>query len=104
MQMFEANQCRKGCLIGNLSQEMSDQSEALRARLEEVLTKWRNKFAQCIKEGQDRGQITKAIDHVQLAEFFLCGWNGAILRAKTTKTTTPQKAFMQVMFEQILPA
>jgi hypothetical protein len=34
----------------------------------------------------------------------LCGWNGAILRAKTTKTTTPQKAFMQVMFEQILPA
>jgi TetR/AcrR family transcriptional regulator, transcriptional repressor for nem operon len=104
MQMFEANQCRKGCLIGNLSQEMSDQSEVLRARLEEVLTKWRNKFAQCIKEGQDKGQITKAIDHVQLAEFFLCGWNGAILRAKTTKTTTPQKAFMQVMFEQILPA
>jgi TetR/AcrR family transcriptional repressor of nem operon len=104
MKSFELNHCRKGCLIGNLSQEMSDQSEALRARLEEVLTKWRNKFAHCIKEGQEKGQITKAIDHIQLAEFFLSGWNGAIMRAKTTKTTTPQRAFMQVMFEQILPA
>lgn len=104
MKFFEQNQCRKGCLIGNLSQEMSDQSEALRARLEEVLTKWRNRFAQCIKEGQDKGQITKSIDHIQLAEFFLSGWNGAIMRGKTTKTTTAQRAFMQVMFEQILPA
>lgn len=101
---FEENQCRKGCLIGNLSQEMSDQSEALRGRLEEVLTKWRNKFAQCIKEGQDKNQIDRTFDHVQLAEFFLSGWNGAIMRAKTTKTTTPQKAFIHVMFEQILPA
>ncbi len=104
MKAFEDNQCRKGCLIGNLSQEMSDQSEALRARLEEVLTKWRNKFAQCIKEGQDSGQIDKSVDYVQLAEFFLSGWNGAILRAKTTKTTAPLKAFMHVMFEKILPA
>ncbi len=104
MKAFEENHCRKGCLIGNLSQEMSDQSEALRARLEEVLTKWRNKFAQCIKEGQDKGQITNSIDHIQLAEFFLSAWNGAIMRAKTTKTTTPQRAFMHVMFDQILPA
>jgi TetR/AcrR family transcriptional repressor of nem operon len=100
---FELNQCRKGCLIGNLSQEMSDQSEALRARLEEVLTKWRNKFAQCIKEGQDKGHIDKSIDHVQLAEFFLSAWNGAIMRAKTTKTTTPQQAFMHLMFDKIFP-
>jgi TetR/AcrR family transcriptional repressor of nem operon len=103
MKSFEQNQCRKGCLIGNLSQEMSDQSEALRARLEEVLTKWRNKFAQCIKEAQDKGQIDKSIDHVQLAEFFLSAWNGAIMRAKTTKTTTPQQAFMHLMFDKIFP-
>src|ERR1700737_838949 len=32
MSIFETNQCKSGCLIGNLSQEMSDQSEALRAK------------------------------------------------------------------------
>jgi TetR/AcrR family transcriptional repressor of nem operon len=104
MRAFEENGCKKGCLIGNLSQEMSDQSETLRARLEEVMTKWRNKFAACIKDGQENGQITTAIDDVQLAEFFLSGWNGALMRGKTTKTTTPQRAFMHVMFDQILPA
>src|SRR4051794_12854838 len=30
---LENQQCRKGCLIGNLSQEMADQSEVMRARL-----------------------------------------------------------------------
>ena len=104
MRAFEENGCKKGCLIGNLSQEMSDQSESLRARLEEVMTKWRNKFAACIREGQNAGQITTAIDEVQLAEFFLSGWNGALMRGKTTKTTTPQLAFMHVMFDHILPA
>ena len=38
------NNCSKGCLIGNLSQEMSDQSEVLRARLEEVLTAMAQSF------------------------------------------------------------
>ena len=98
---FEACQCRNGCLIGNLSQEMSDQSELLRARLEEVLTKWRNKFAQCIKEGQDAGLINPKYDHIQLAEFFLSGWHGSILRAKTTKTSAPQRTFMYFMFEHV---
>jgi len=99
---FEGNHCRKGCLIGNLSQEMSDQSEALRARLEEKLTRWRNRFAQCIKEGQERGEISRDYDHVQLAEFFLSGCHGALMRAKTTKTTVPQQAFMTIMFDHVL--
>lgn len=99
---LENNQCRKGCLIGNLSQEMSDQSEIMRAHLEEVMNRWRNRFAQCIKEGQDAHEISSRIDHVKLAEFFQSAWHGAILRAKTTKTTEPLIAFMEVMFDQLL--
>src|SRR5271170_7533539 len=33
---LESHNCRKGCLIGNLSQEMSDQSEVFRKRLFEI--------------------------------------------------------------------
>jgi TetR/AcrR family transcriptional regulator, transcriptional repressor for nem operon len=95
------NQCTKGCLIGNLSQEMSDQSEVLRAKLEEVLNRWRTRFAQCIKEGQEAGLIRSG-DHVQLAEFFLGSWHGAVMRSKTTKTTQPIDAFMNIMFNQVL--
>jgi TetR/AcrR family transcriptional regulator, transcriptional repressor for nem operon len=95
-------QCRKGCLIGNLSQEMADQSEVFRARLEQVMSKWRARFAECIKEAQEQGEICTRIDTVDLAEFFLSGWEGAVMRAKTTKNTGPQDAFIRVMFEHFL--
>jgi TetR/AcrR family transcriptional repressor of nem operon len=99
----EAN-CRKGCLIGNLSAEMADQNELFRARLEEILTRWRNKFAACIIEGQKSGHIPKEVDAVDLAEFFLSGWEGSVMRSKTTKHTGPQEAFMRVMFNYVLAA
>jgi len=99
---LESQKCRKGCLIGNLSQEMADQSEIFRARLEEILTKWRNRFAKTIKDGQDVGEIPKELDTVELAEFFLSGWEGAVMRSKTTKHTAPQQAFISIMFNHVL--
>jgi TetR/AcrR family transcriptional repressor of nem operon len=99
---LKENQCRNGCLVGNLSQEMSDQSEVLRAKLEDVLSRWRGRFAQCIKEGQEAKLISSKFDHNMLAEFFQSGWHGAIMRAKTTKTTVPLDAFMTLMFESVL--
>ena len=100
--MLEEQKCRKGCLIGKLSSEMADQSEIFRARLEEILTKWRNRFAKTIKEGQEAGEIPKELDTVELAEFFLSGWEGAVTRSKTTKHTAPQQAFISIMFNHVL--
>src|SRR5512136_2181541 len=37
---FESNDCSKGCLLGNLSLEMSDQYEKIRERLEQSLQGW----------------------------------------------------------------
>jgi len=99
--LLEKDNCRKGCLIGNLSQEMSDQSEVLRARLEESLTKSRNRLARCIKEGQEKGEINGSMDHIQLAEFFQSGLHGAVMRAKTTKTISPLDSFFNIIFEQV---
>ncbi len=100
--MFEENECRKGCLIGNLSQEMADQSEVLRARLEESLTRTRNTFAKAMKEAQQKGLINSKLDANQLAEFFLAGWHGALMRSKTTKNSGPLATFIKMMFNVVL--
>ena len=47
----------QGCLVGNLSQEMADQSEAFRARLEEIFESWVDRYAECLKEAQEAGEI-----------------------------------------------
>ncbi len=96
------NSCRRGCLIGNLSQEMADQSEVLRIELSRVMSRWRDIYAACIDEGQSLGEITKEFPATTLAEMFLCGWEGAIMRAKTQKTVEPIEAFIDIMFGIIL--
>lgn len=97
-----AQQCKKGCLIGNLGQEMADQSETLRTVLAEVMDKWRGLFADCIREGQESGEIRNTFPPENLAELFLASWDGAVLRSKITKCTGPLDQFLQLMFDGIL--
>ena len=101
---FESDQCRKGCLVGNLSQEMADQSEVFRARLEEIFESWVDRYAACLKEAQDSGEIAPDLDVRELAEFWLNSWQGAILRAKTMRSPAPLRTFLAVMFGNILQA
>lgn len=94
--------CSRGCLIGNLCQEMSSQSEVLRERLFQVMSKWRDIFAACIEEGQLNGEITRDFEAEDLAELFLSGWEGAVMRAKTTQNLKPVDTFQELMFDGIL--
>jgi len=102
LECMRAANCRKGCLIGNLSQEMSDQSETLRQALSEVMTKRLNIFTECIEEGQKLGEFTPTIDSRILADLFLSSWEGAMMRAKTIKTLEPLEVFINLIFELVL--
>ncbi len=102
--MLASQQCRKGCLIGNLGQEMSDQSEVLRTELSSVMDKWRAIIADCIEEGQNTGEIKSTRSAMELAELFSSGWSGAVLRAKTLKSTAPLDTFMELMIKDVLKA
>jgi len=99
---MQAANCRKGCLIGNLSQEMSDQSETLRKALSEVLNNRLEIFAKCIDEGQKFGELSRLHDARTLADLFLSSWEGAMMRAKTIKTLEPLDVFINLMFEMVL--
>ncbi len=99
---LKEQKCRRGCLFGNLSQEMADQSEVLRVELAHVMERWRELFAACIKEGQENGEITRKFSATTLAEMFLCGWEGGIMRAKCKKNIEPLESFIDVMFNRVL--
>jgi TetR/AcrR family transcriptional repressor of nem operon len=103
-EMLESDKCRKGCLVGNLSQEMADQSEAFRARLEEIFESWVDRYAACLNEAQLSGEIASDLDVRDLAEFWLNSWQGAILRAKSMRSPAPLRTFLAVMFGNILQA
>jgi TetR/AcrR family transcriptional repressor of nem operon len=99
---LEDNECRKGCLIENLSQEMADQSEILRHRLSEIAAYSRDVIAACIAEGQALGEIPKRFDKYELAEFFMSGMKGALYRSKLLKNSEPMQVFSRLMFDDFL--
>ena len=99
---LEGHKCRNGCLVGNLSQEMADQSESFRARLDEIFHNWRDRYAACLKEARDSGEIAAELDVRDLADFWLSGWQGAVLRSKTARSTAPLRTFLNLMFVFVL--
>lgn len=97
-------QCSRGCLIANLSQEMADQNEVFRRRLSEIVLKRRDTIARVIQEAIDRGEISSGVDPAVAAEFFLCAWEGAIMRGKVQKSLEPYLAFKNMVFGRLFTA
>ena len=93
---IERDGCRKGCLLGNLGQEMSAQSEILRARLEQAFSRWVHRLADCLEEARAAGDLSERACSAELAEFVLNSWQGAILRAKTTRSVAPLRLFLKM--------
>lgn len=73
---------RRGCLVGNLGQEMGALPEPFRMRLAAVFRDWEMRTSRCLRAAQEVGDIPKGIDCDSLAHFFWIGWEGAVLRAK----------------------
>lgn len=92
---------QRGCLVGNLGQEMGGLDETYRHQLESVLLSWQGTTATCLREAAALGEIASGADVDRLAAFFWVGWEGAILRAKLTRNTEPLQLFGSLFFDLI---
>jgi len=99
--VLEEAKWNRGCLIGDLSLEASLQSKPLRKRLEEIYREWRTPFAECIAEAQIAGEIDSKFEPIELAEFLLASWEGAILRMKVEGGPAALDRFRKIAFETV---
>lgn len=88
----------RGCLIGNLGQEMGALPESFRLRLRGTFEDWQARFASCLAEAQGAGELVSDADTAQLAAFFWIGWEGAVLRAKLERSAKPLEIFSGLFF------
>jgi TetR/AcrR family transcriptional regulator, transcriptional repressor for nem operon len=91
----------RGCLIGDFSLETTSQSKLLRQRLEAIFQEWRAPFASCIAEAQAIGEIDSTFDPMDLAEFLLASWEGAILRMKVERGPAALERFKKIVFQTV---
>lgn len=94
---------RRGCLIGNLGQEMGTLPESFRSQLRAVFADWESRFAVCLRAAQACDEVSKQVDCEQVATFFWIGWEGAVLRAKLEQNATPLEIFGRGFFAGLTP-
>lgn len=92
----------RGCLMGNMSLEVADHSEAIRDTLAVNFTAWSKLFESCIAEAQASGAITNPLPAAKLAQFILNSWEGALLRMRVEKDDKPLRDFCEIVFHTIL--
>jgi TetR/AcrR family transcriptional regulator, transcriptional repressor for nem operon len=100
--VLSGDKWNRGCLIGDFSLETAGQSQLLRQRLEAIFQEWRAPFAACIAEAQAVGEIDSTFDSIDLAEFLLSSWEGAILRMKVERGPAALARFRKIIFQTVL--
>ena len=91
----------RGCLVGNLGQEVEALPKDYREQLNEILVGWQRRVADCLREAQAAGELQARIDADEAAEFFWIGWEGAILRARLTQNLKPLELFEDAFYRTL---
>lgn len=99
-QFTKYNGC--GCFAANMSQEMSNHSEAIRKATKESLDSLEKVYKKCLDLARAEGDLAADADTRFLASFVFNGWQGSMLRAKAEKNSAHLKAYHQHIFKNVL--
>lgn len=94
VQGMERYHFKRGCLVGNLGQEISALPETFRKHLASAFQGWQTITADLFNE-------YGVTEPESLAAFFWTGWEGAVLRAKLELSPAPLRTFAE-RFMQLL--
>jgi TetR/AcrR family transcriptional repressor of nem operon len=90
---------KRGCLVGNLGQEVDLLPETFRQQLIDVFLSWHERVANCLKAAQKQGTLSSKVDCEKLAEHFWIGWEGAVSRAKLIQSNSPLDDYLHYFME-----
>lgn len=90
---MERHGFKRGCLVGNLSQEIGILPETYRDELKSVLVQWQTRVEHCLAEARDQNAIDGSADCRAIAEYFWIAWEGAVTRARLVRSGAPLDLF-----------
>jgi TetR/AcrR family transcriptional repressor of nem operon len=102
LEYLKADDCRKGCLFGNLSAEASQHSEAIRTRVASAFTHYQEAVAYCLRAAVAAGELVSTTDTQEIAGFVISSLQGAILVAKAQRSPSPVERFLRILFSTVL--
>jgi TetR/AcrR family transcriptional repressor of nem operon len=89
------HQFKRGCLVGNLGQEVDVLPESFRQQLIDIFLNWQQRLATCLIAAQSQGELNAEANCENLAEYFWIGWEGAVSRAKLVQNSQPLDIYIK---------
>lgn len=86
-----------GCFIGNMCQEMSESSEAIRLKVRQMMRNKTQLVEDVLEEARLDGSLKNTLPTQLLAEFLFNAWEGALMRMKASKSREPLDAFLTAL-------
>ena len=86
---------KRGCILGNLGQEVSYLPQEIIARIESIFKVWEKLVSDCLHQSNSQYSLA---DCDEAAYQFWIGWEGAVLRARLVKSTSPLHAFYRLFY------
>lgn len=93
---------KRGCLVGNLNQELNHLSDDFKTRLMQSYSDWQQQLKQCLDLAQQQQTISKQINTTQMSDYFWVGWEGAVMRAKLTQSSKPLTLYTEMFLRALL--
>ncbi len=100
-----ATKFRRGCPIGNLALEVANDLPAARKLVSENFNAWRKVIEQCLADAA--GRLPRSVNREQLALFVLTTMEGAMMLARTYRSTEPYDAAVTALrdyFDHLIKA
>lgn len=89
---------KRGCLVGNLTQEFGSSHEFFKEKLADVFHQWNLRIGACLILAQAEGSLAKNADCKKLADFFWIGWEGAVMHSKLHQNKQAMELFSEQFF------
>lgn len=98
---IEKFQFKRGCLVGNLGQEVDLLPERFRELLQSIFQDWESKVCACLQRAKQEKQIAQHHDCEELAIYFWIGWEGAVMRARLVQSVQPLQMYIRNFINNI---
>src|SRR5882672_318658 len=99
---IESFDSKRGCMFGNTSAEATDENEALRLRVVEMLDGVTASVEYCLKAAVKAGELPQGTKTKDIAGYITSSFQGAILMSKAYRSVAPLERFKRMLFASIV--
>jgi TetR/AcrR family transcriptional regulator, transcriptional repressor for nem operon len=90
-----------GCLLGGVGQELSGVSAVFREKIHWCFAEIARRIAACLEEARARGELPPDMDCRHTADLLLDCWEGAALRSRLLRDSSPLHAMLDFYFRAV---